>query len=201
MAKQTETYSEHVAQIEEGLAAYAKRSFEPDRQVFVDGAALHETYERLWRSSAAQLKLRNRTPLQLERDRILYSTGLRKQTDKYHVLYNGQRRILRNYTTHTMRMAHVTRSICRALCLNTDFAEAIAFGSKVGAVPFIHAAKQPAANWVSDKILEIDREFAQAEPLRKGAAAAVQADLFKPETKVNLPKWVGDIQSETVLER
>ncbi|MFH1740130.1 MAG: hypothetical protein ABIH23_14065 [bacterium] len=201
MSKQTETYAQHVACIEDGLEVYAKRSFEADRQLFVDGADLHDTYEASWNTSPGQLKLQNRTPLQLERDRILYSPGLRKQTDKYHVLYNGQRRIIRNYTTHSMRMSHVTRSICRALRLNADFAEAMALGSKVGAVPFIHAAKKPAADWVERKILEIDKEFAETEPLRKGATAAIQIELFKDSTKVNLPRWVAEIKSESVLRR
>ena len=200
MAKPTETYSKHVALIEEDLAAYAKHSFEPECQVFVDGASIHETFDYLWQSEPSQLRLRNRTPLQLERDRILYSTGLRKQTDKYHVLYNGQRRILRNYTTHTMRMAQVTRSICRALSLNTDFAEAISYGSKIGATPFIHAAKQPTAIWAANKILEIDKSD-RFEPLRAGAAKAVQQDLFTQDLKVNLPSWIDKIKSKPVLQK
>ena len=122
-----ETYKEHVDKLEDGLSPYAKKSFESFSQSFVDGGSIHDSYESKWRMNAGgNPKLLYRTPLQIERDRILHSAGIRKQTEKYHVLYNGQRRIVRNYTTHTMRMAQVTRAICRGLKLNGDFAEAIA---------------------------------------------------------------------------
>src|SRR5947209_3504286 len=132
-----DSYFETVSRHEYGLAVYAKRSFETFSQTFIDGSAVEKYYEDLWKT--ARQRIANRTPLQIERDRILFSAGLRKQTEKYHVLYNGQRRIVRNYTTHTMRVAHVARSLCRGLNLNADFAEAIALGMKIGAAPFVHA--------------------------------------------------------------
>ncbi len=175
MTTGSETYLEHVREIESGLPEYAKKSFENFSPNFVDGGAILEYYQRQWEPPARRLKLINRTPLQLERDRIIHSSALRKQTEKYHVLYNGQRRTVRNYVTHTMRFAQVTRAIARALRLNADFAEAMALGSKVGAVPFVHAAKGAVAEWVEKSIRDIDRStggrsFGVAEQIRIGHA-------------------------------
>src|SRR5712692_11112198 len=111
MTKSTENYNDHVEWIEIGLAPYAKKSFESFSQQFLDGGDMVRYFSKAWQNAHHQRKIVNRTPLQLERDRILYSSGMRKQTEKYHVLYNGQRRIVRNYITHTMRIAQVTRSI------------------------------------------------------------------------------------------
>ena len=144
-------YHESVNRIEEGLLKCAKKSFEPFSQQFVDGRDVFSHFSNRWANEANRIVLRNRTPIQLERDRILYSQGMRKQTEKYHVLYNGQRRIVRAYATHTMKMAQVSRAICRGLALNQDFAEAMALGAKVGAVPFVHASKQAVSTWADRK--------------------------------------------------
>lgn len=119
-------YYELVNRIEDPLRKCAKKSFESTSPFFIDGGNVFAYYADQWGAKDAQLRLRHRTPIQLQRDRILYSQGMRKQTEKYHVLYNGQRRIVRAYATHTMRMAQVARAICRGLDLNQDFAEAIA---------------------------------------------------------------------------
>lgn len=190
-----ETYSKHVEMLEGALAPYAKRSFEAENQVFVDGAPLHKYFADLWKKNPERLS--SRTPLQLERDRILYSSPMRKETEKYHVLYNGQRRIVRNYATHSMRMTQVTRSICRALRLNTDFAEAIAMGSKVGAVPFIHAAKEELGRWARKKIEQIDNQFAEHDPLSKPKHP--QPVMGFGETTI--PEWLSQLRSERIRER
>ena len=195
MVKESETYQQHVEKLETGLAPYAKRSFESFSQQFIDGGEIYSYYERQWRGPAGALKYFNRTPLQLERDRILYSPGMRKQTEKYHVLYNGQRRIVRNYTTHTMRMAQVARSICRGLGLNSDFAEAMAMGSKVGAVPFVHAAKAPIADWVKNKVLELDEQYAKNDPL----ATTPRKQLSLEFGENAIPSWISRLRSSSVF--
>jgi dGTP triphosphohydrolase len=195
MADPSDDYTTHVNTMEAGLADYAKKSFEADEAsaCFVDGGEIQRFYSDLWRKPGGTLKLRNRTPLQLERDRILYSAGMRKQTEKYHVLFSGQRRIVRNYTTHTMRMAQVTRAICSGLRLNAEFAEAIALGAKLGAVPFIHAGKVAVAEWVRAKILELDNKKSNLNP----RARAPQLKLEFGDDR--LPPWVANIASEDLL--
>ncbi len=190
-------YMAQVDAMETGLAAYAKRSFEPFSELFVDGGSQHEYYSKQWKTPIGHRKLANRTPLQMERDRILYSSGMRKQTEKYHVLYNGQRRIVRNYTTHAMRMAQVTRSICRGLKLNADFGEAMALGSKVGAVPFIHAAKAPIAEWVREKVISLDNQSAKHNPL----VHSPEKQLAIEFGGATLPAWLKRLRSESVLQK
>lgn len=200
----TDSYIEHVVQIEDELqlAPYAKRSFEGDSSVFVDGEKTAEYFERKWSSEDTALKLRNRTPLQIERDRILYSSLLRKQTDKYHVLFSGSRRIVRNYTTHTMRMTQVVRSVCRPLRLNSDFAEALALGSKSGATPFIHSAKNAASDWLINKLEALDKQHRKPDSPKKSAREALQLDLFQNSGtagEIAFPSWVEHLQSDYVI--
>lgn len=202
----SDSYVDHTLKIEERqhLAGYAKRSFESTGMQFVDGEDAREFFEKRWRNPDTALKLRNRTPLQIERDRILYSDLLRKQTDKYHVLYSGNHRIVRNYTTHTMRMTQVVRSICRSLRLNSDFAEALALGSKMGATPFIHAAKEAVPKWLGTKIESIDREKRKLQKEPSLARRALQLKLFQQAeslTESGYPAWIERLESDYAIER
>jgi dGTP triphosphohydrolase len=184
-------YHQIVASAEEGLLACAKHSFEPHSRLFVDGQEVFKHFADAWQHGDKQL-LKQRTPIQIQRDRILYSHGMRKQTEKYHVLYNGQHRIVRSYATHAMKMAQVTRAICRGLNLNEDFGEAIALGAKVGAVPFIHAAKDEAGAWASEKVITLDQQWAKERPLEVNDQQQLDMDFQnKP-----LPKFVAGLQSD-----
>ena len=122
-------YYKIVEQAEAPLAKWAKRSFESFSPTFLDGGEYFQHYADQWGDLDLRPRIANRTPLQIERDRVLYSGGMRKLTEKYHVLYSGDRRITRNFTTHTMRMAQVARAISQGLKLNADFAEAMALGA------------------------------------------------------------------------
>jgi hypothetical protein len=189
-------YYESVNHLEDGLLKCAKRSFEPNSPNFVDGSPIFSHFATQWQKGN-QIKLRHRTPIQLERDRILYSQGMRKQTEKYHVLYNGQRRIVRAYATHTMKMAQVARAISRGLGLNQDFAEAMALGAKVGAVPFVHAAKSAMSVWAEEKITNLDQNLAKANPLGKQGQQQLKLDFESKE----IPSFVSKLQSSTVFEK
>ena len=118
----TSSYSEHVEAIEAQLAPYAFTT--KKIETFATGEDALRYFEERWKSNEAQLD--GRTPVSLERDRILYSNALRNQSDKYHVLFWGLHRVTRNYTTHTLRVAQVARSLSGRLHLNADLAEAIA---------------------------------------------------------------------------
>ncbi len=197
----TMPYHEYVRGAESALAPYAQRSFTEETQVFLDGTPLLKHFQDLWQTPTGQLKLANRTPLQLERDRILYSGALRKQTEKYHVLYSGPRRIIRNYTTHTMRTAHVTRAICKALRLNSDFAEAIAIGSKVGAAPFIHVTKNVASDWLQQRLTEISDKQLKENPAQSKTSKEAQTELFHSAPTAAAPAWLSRLASREVVEK
>lgn len=194
------SYHDLVKLVEDGLPDYAQHSFDPKSQVFLNGKEILKHFQDLWSTPLGQLKLANRTPLQLERDRILYSSALRKQTEKYHVLFSGFRRVIRNYTTHTMRVAHVTRAICKALRLNADFAEAIALGSKVGAAPFIHVTKNVAGDWLLRRLRESEAQELAKNPPQSKATNDIQL-WFPSFDKASPPTWFASIKARCVAEQ
>lgn len=190
-------YYKIVERAEEQLAVWAKRSFESFSPSFLDGGEYFQHYADQWSDPDHRPRIANRTPLQIERDRVLYSGGMRKLTEKYHVLYSGDRRLMRNFTTHTMRMAQVARAISQGLRLNADFAEAIALGAKVGAPPFVHASKSKVAKWMSDRISELNDEESKA--LARSSGTSSQKRLFG-DLKSPLPAWLAKIESSKIAD-
>lgn len=188
-------YHKTVNHIEDPLRPCAKRSF--DSHHFLGGEDVFSYFSRQWARKENQLKLRYRSPIQIERDRILYSHGMRKQTEKYHVLYNGQRRIVRAYATHTMKMAQVARAICRGLRLNQDFAEAIALGAKIGAIPFLHASKGIVSEWAENKVISIDNSLSSENPVNNSKKNQLSLDF--PRTEI--PRFVDGLKSSVVLDK
>ena len=184
-------YVKTINEFEKSLAKYATRSF--DSELFVDGSEVSKYYNDLWNGQGGREKLNNRTPIQHQRDKILYSNGVRKQSEKYHILYSGGKRIIRNYITHTMREMQVIRTICRALRLNEDFAEALALGSKIGALSFIHASKGKISTWMGKKILEIDKIK------NKDSELFSKAELDQTHLPDH-PDWVRRVKNKDVFE-
>lgn len=190
-------YFKIVERAEEPLALWAKRSFESISPTFLDGGDYFQHYADQWEDLDHRPRIANRTPLQIERDRVLYSGGMRKLTEKYHVLYSGDRRITRNFTVHTMRMAQVARAISQGLKLNADFAEAMALGAKVGAPPFVHASKSVVAKWMSARISELDDEESKA--LGRSSGVTSQKKLFG-DLDSPLPPWLARIESSKIAD-
>jgi dGTP triphosphohydrolase len=190
-------YYKIVEQAEAPLAKWAKRSFEAFSPIFLDGGEYFKHYANQWGDLDLRPRIANRTPLQIERDRVLYSGGMRKLTEKYHVLYSGDRRITRNFTTHTMRMAQVARAISQGLKLNADFAEAMALGAKVGAPPFVHASKSVVAEWMRKRISKLDDEEVKAVGRSSGVTSQKKlfGDLDSP-----LPPWLARIESAKIAD-
>ncbi|MEM1177403.1 MAG: hypothetical protein AAGM22_03595, partial [Acidobacteriota bacterium] len=135
---------------------------------------------------------------QIERDRIIHTPISRKLTEKYQVLYDGQRKVVRNYSTHVNRLVQVTRAICRWLDLNADFAESIALGSKVGSLPFIHASKPAVESWTRKKLLELDNEYVDRDPEAKPKELKQMELDFEGAT---LPHWLHALRSPRMLRR
>lgn len=193
----TDPYHEHVKYLEPNLLPCAKRSFEDFSPNFVGGGDRLAYFTDQWNHPTKSAKLRMRTPLQIERDRILYSNSMRVQTEKYHVLYKGEIRIVRNYTTHTLRTQQVSRSICRGLRLNADFVEAIALGSKVGALPFIHASKTAVSQWINDKISLLDKQSETPQAAKSHSMEQFHLDFGE----LVLPDWINSLQSSVLIQK
>jgi len=149
MNQELQGYIEYVGKHEQNLSPYAIKSLDA---VWIDGETTRDFYERLFagRDTFKKNRYRWRTPFQLDRDSILYSslfTRLSKKTQ----LYTGQGRV-ENRMTHTLKVAQITRSICRSLFLNEDLGEAIAFGHDVGHTPFAHEGERALNEWLREKL-------------------------------------------------
>ncbi len=82
-----------------------------------------------------------RTVFQKDRDRIVHCEAFRNLKAKTQVFLAPGGDRFRTRLTHTLEVSQVARSICRALRLNEDLAEAIALGHDVGHTPFAHAGE------------------------------------------------------------
>lgn len=83
-----------------------------------------------------------RTEYQRDRDRILHSKAFRRLMHKTQVFIFPEGDHYRTRLTHTLEVAQISRTIARALNLNEDLTEAIAFGHDLGHTPFGHSGEQ-----------------------------------------------------------
>lgn len=82
-----------------------------------------------------------RTCYQRDSDRILHSKSFRRLMHKTQVFLQPEGDHYRTRMTHTLEVSRIARTITRALRLNEDLAEAIAFGHDLGHTPFGHAGE------------------------------------------------------------
>lgn len=96
-----------------------------------------------------------RTNFQRDVDRILYSKAFRRLQYKTQVFIAPAGDHYRNRLTHTLEVMTISRSISRALRLNSDLTEAIALGHDLGHSPFGHAGEDA----LNSKVKEYDPEM------------------------------------------
>jgi dGTPase len=82
-----------------------------------------------------------RTEYQRDRDRVLHSNAFRRLKHKTQVFIAPRGEHYATRLTHALEVAQVGRTICRALRLNEDLAEAIALAHDLGHAPFGHAGQ------------------------------------------------------------
>jgi dGTPase len=82
-----------------------------------------------------------RTEFQRDRDRILHTKSFRRLMHKTQVFLAPEGDHYRTRLTHTLEVAQVARTICRALRLNEDLVEAICLGHDLGHTPFGHVGE------------------------------------------------------------
>lgn len=83
-----------------------------------------------------------RTCYQRDRDRIIHCKSFRRLKMKTQVFIAPDGDHYRTRLTHTLEVMQIARTIARALSLNEDLAEAIAFGHDLGHTPFGHAGER-----------------------------------------------------------
>lgn len=82
-----------------------------------------------------------RTCYQRDADRILHCKAFRRLMHKTQVFLSPEGDHYRTRMTHTLEVSRIARTICRALRLNEDLAEAAACGHDLGHTPFGHAGE------------------------------------------------------------
>ena len=86
-----------------------------------------------------------RTCYQRDRDRIIHSKSFRRLKTKTQVFIKPYGDHYRTRLTHTLEVMQISRTIARALRINEDLTEAIAFGHDLGHTPFGHAGERALA--------------------------------------------------------
>lgn len=83
-----------------------------------------------------------RTCFQRDIDRIVHSKAFRRLKHKTQVFLQPEGDHYRTRMTHTIEVVRISRTLARALRLNEDLAEAIAWGHDLGHTPFGHAGER-----------------------------------------------------------
>ncbi len=86
-----------------------------------------------------------RTCYQRDIDRIVHSKAFRRLKHKTQVFLQPEGDHYRTRMTHTIEVTRIARTLARALRLNEDLAEAIAWGHDLGHTPFGHAGERALA--------------------------------------------------------
>ena len=82
--------------------------------------------------------LYNRSPYSRDRDRIIHSNSFRKLKHKTQVFIESDSDYYRTRLTHSLEVAQISRSLCRALKLNEDLGEVVSLAHDLGHPHFGH---------------------------------------------------------------
>jgi len=85
-----------------------------------------------------------------DKGRIIYSTAFRRLEYKTQVFVNHEGGSYRTRLTHTMEVAHIAKTIAKALKLNDDLVETIALAHDLGHTPFGHAGEKVLNDFMKD---------------------------------------------------
>lgn len=108
-----------------------------------------------------------RTCFQRDIDRVVHSKSFRRLKHKTQVFLQPEGDHYRTRMTHTIEVARIARTISRALKLNEDLTEAIAFGHDLGHTPFGHAGERALNNICSGGFAHNEQSLRVVELLER----------------------------------
>lgn len=154
-------YAKFVEQVESQLnkkaATFSTEAFRLDGHDAMTEFREHLANTRHGRFSD-EAKFRARTPFQIDRDRILYSSFFMPLALKTQMIIGQHASVLRNRLSHTLIVANIARSIAQGLGLNPDLTEAISLGHDLGHAPFGHAGERTLNAWLLRKLPQLSRQ-------------------------------------------
>lgn len=109
-----------------------------------------------------------RLAFQIDRDRIIHTRAFRRLKHKTQVFIAPDSDHVVTRMTHTIEVQQVARTIARALALNEDLTEAIAFGHDLGHTPFGHAGEEELAALLPDGFRHNEQSLRIVERLERG---------------------------------
>ncbi len=88
----------------------------------------------------------SRTVFERDRDRIIHSNSFRKLKHKTQVFIQSDSDYYRTRLTHSLEVAQISRSLCRAMNLNEDLGEVVSLSHDLGHPPFGHIGEKALNN-------------------------------------------------------
>ena len=109
-----------------------------------------------------------RTVYQRDTDRIVHCKAFRRLMHKTQVFLQPEGDHYRTRMTHTIEVARIARTICRALGLNEDLAEAGAMGHDLGHTPFGHAGETALSSMMKEPFRHNEQSLRVVDVLENG---------------------------------
>ena len=118
-----------------------------------------------------------RLAYQVDRDRVLHTRAFRRLKHKTQVFVMPDSDHVVTRMTHTIEVQQVARTIARALNLNEDLTEAIAWAHDLGHTPFGHAGEETLAALLPDGFRHNEQSLRIVDVLaRDGAGLNLMAE-------------------------
>ena len=109
-----------------------------------------------------------RTCYQRDTDKIVHSKAFRRLMHKTQVFLQPDGDHYRTRMTHTLEVARIARTICKALGLNEDLAEAAAMGHDLGHTPFGHAGEAALSEAMGKPFYHNEQSLRVVDHLERG---------------------------------
>ena len=140
-----------------------------------------------------------RTAFQRDRDRIIHSKAFRRLKHKTQVFLSPESDHYRTRLTHTLEVSQIARTIARALRLNEDLTEAIAYGHDLGHTPFGHAGERALNELSGFNFTHYEQSVRVCEKLEKqGKGLNLTAEVLDGIRNHTKGEWASTLEGKIV---